>query len=440
MFTTTIVVALGANCSAKFNGIFAVLNVCVLLFATVVGFIYADTSNWTSPKHGGFLPYGWSGVLAGATPCFWAFSGFEIIAVSAEEARDPRKSILRALLGSLAIVTLLYVGTASALTLVTNYTDIDAEAPLPSAFQARGLTWARYILSVGPLCGLTTTLLSSQFTLVRIVYAIANDGLLFPVFARVNSCTKVPLAAVFVGGAMTCVCAFCLDLRDLLGIAVVLNLLQYILVSASVILLRYQQQQPSKPAEQYPPSQDNIKKYKAKKSKLFGIDNVAGNLTDEDGEHIDRVEEPGTQFPQTYIREGDNATPRTSKKVPIRPFFHCLRPFCRCNLRRFLPLLLFALFCLMVALAALGVYGHVLPGTGQLWALGLVLGVIVLIVGAIAIFQQNTHGLIVKVGYNQRQSPEIHPPTHRNRTSLHCRLFLFGDSHFYIKKYKKYSR
>ena len=239
ILVVTMVLALGAQCSSKFNGFFACLNIGVLLFCIIVGFAYTDIDNWTSPSTGGFLPFGWQGVMAGAGACFWAFSGFEIIAVSVEEAKNPKRAIPIAMTTALTLVTVLYTCTAASLTLMTSYTKLDAEAPLPSAFASRGLEWAKYIVAIGPLCGLTTTLFSSIFSFVRITYAMAQDGLLFPMCSRVNGCSQVPVTATFIGGLGMAIFAVFFDLKNIISFGVLLSLFQYILVDACVIILRY---------------------------------------------------------------------------------------------------------------------------------------------------------------------------------------------------------
>ena len=234
------IVSCGAQCSARVNSVFTYINIAVLLFVTIVGFIYSDFSNWTSKESGGFMPFGWTGVLKGCGACFWAMNGFEIISMSVEEARNPRKSVPLSSALSIGIVTILYIGTSAAVTLMSPYSSIGTEAPLPSVFANRGLTWGRYIVSVGPLLGLTTTLLSTSFSMMRMSYAIAQDGLLFSFCAHVNDCSRVPVLSTVLGGWATAAVAFCLDLREIIGFSVVLSLLQYMLVAAAIIILRYQ--------------------------------------------------------------------------------------------------------------------------------------------------------------------------------------------------------
>lgn len=114
------------------------------------------------------------------------------IATSGEEARDPSFSIPVATFVSMAVVTLGYISVSAALTLMIPYPYINPESALADAFGYHGVGWAKIVISVGALAGMTTTLLGSLFALPRLVYAMATDGLLFSCFARVNEKTQVP--------------------------------------------------------------------------------------------------------------------------------------------------------------------------------------------------------------------------------------------------------
>ena len=241
MLLLTVVASLGAKSSSTVNGIFTIINILILSFVFITGLIYADGSNWFSPETNGFLPFGFKGVLSGSAACFFAFSGFDIVSYSVEEAKNPSKSILRATVLSFMIVVVLYFGTACSITLLASYKDIKVEAPLPSAFAARGLTWARYIVTIGPLCGLTTVLLAALYSTVRIGYAMASDGLLFSIFAKVSPVTNVPIAATMMVGAFMSAIAFCFDVRELLDFLIIFSLLQYTAVAACVIILRFKE-------------------------------------------------------------------------------------------------------------------------------------------------------------------------------------------------------
>lgn len=131
-----------------------------------VGFYYADEQNWTS-VHGGFLPYGIGGVVAGAATCFYAFVGFDSIATAGEEAKNPSFSIPMATVLSMGIVTLGYILVSAALTLLVPYYNINPTAALPEAFSNVGMHWVKYVVSLGAICGMTTTLFGSLFSLPR---------------------------------------------------------------------------------------------------------------------------------------------------------------------------------------------------------------------------------------------------------------------------------
>ncbi|XP_072396088.1 cationic amino acid transporter 4-like [Diabrotica undecimpunctata] len=234
----SLLLAIGVKGSTMVNSFLTLVNLSVMGLVIVVGFIYADETNWTEQK-GGFLPYGVSGVIAGAATCFYAFVGFDSIATSGEEAKNPSFSIPMATVLSMGIVTMGYVLVVSALTLVVPYYDIDPNAALPSAFGKVGIHWVKYVVSLGAICGMTTTLFGSLFSLPRCMYAMATDGLLFGFLGNVNSKTQLPLTNLILSGFFSALIALVFDLEKLVEFMSIGTLLAYTIVSASVIILRY---------------------------------------------------------------------------------------------------------------------------------------------------------------------------------------------------------
>uniref|UniRef100_A0A1B0DAS8 Cationic amino acid transporter C-terminal domain-containing protein n=1 Tax=Phlebotomus papatasi TaxID=29031 RepID=A0A1B0DAS8_PHLPP len=228
----------GAKATAVLNGLLTVVNLAVMTGVVVLGFWHADIRNWSADE-GGFMPYGITGVLAGAATCFYAFVGFDSIATSGEEARSPSTSIPLATIMSLSAVTIVYVLVSAALTLMVPIRSIHPTAAIPEAFGALDLPWAKYAISMGALCGMTTTLLGSLFALPRCMYAMASDGLLFSCFGAVNAKTQVPLLNLAVAGFLSALLALLFDLEKLVEFMSIGTLLAYTIVSASVIILRY---------------------------------------------------------------------------------------------------------------------------------------------------------------------------------------------------------
>ena len=141
---------------------------------------------------GGFFPYGISGTLAGAATCFYGFVGFDSIATSGEEANRPQRDIPLAIVISLGFVFVAYFAVSSALTLMVPYYVQDATAPLAHAFHETGWYFAGYVVSIGALFGLSTSLLGAMFPLPRVIYAMSSDGLLFRWLADIHPRYQTP--------------------------------------------------------------------------------------------------------------------------------------------------------------------------------------------------------------------------------------------------------
>jgi APA family basic amino acid/polyamine antiporter len=211
------------------------VKLLALAFFIVVAFSQFSTDNFTP-----FAPQGFDGVISGAAIIFFAFLGFDAVATGAEEARNPRRDLPIAIIGSLAVATIFYVLTAiGAIGIATPTQLAESEAPLSAALEeGAGISWAAAFLSVGAVIALTSVLLVLLYAQTRILFAMCRDGLLPEGFSRVNPRYGTPARLTIGLGAFIALFAALIPLAQIVQLVNVGTLFAFIIVNVGVIVLR----------------------------------------------------------------------------------------------------------------------------------------------------------------------------------------------------------
>jgi cationic amino acid transporter 4 len=235
-----ILVILGAKESVTFSVVIAILNIVISCVIIGAGMSRANIANWENKDHGGYLPFGPGGLLGGAAMSIYAYTGYDAICIAGEETKNPAKSVPIANGVSMSLVMVLYILLASTLTLMIPYYDVDPDAAFTVAFKDLDMRWAEILVTVGALVAITGTCLGNMFSTSRSAYAMARDGILFEVVSYVHPRTKTPIVAIIAFAVIAGTLAMVLDVGHLAEFVSIGTLVAVSVVSACVIVLRYQ--------------------------------------------------------------------------------------------------------------------------------------------------------------------------------------------------------
>lgn len=231
--------------AAKVNNAIVTLKVAAVLFVIGVGAFYIDPANWhpfiperVTDAAGGHH-YGWSGVLTAAGIVFFAFIGFDAVSTQSQEAINPTKHIPFAIIASLIICTSLYILVSLVLTGMVNYKMIDLGAPVASAFDAAGLSWASLLITIAAVIGLISVMLVMLLSQTRIFFNMAKDGLLPPnLFAAIHPVHKTPWKSTILLGAVASVVAAVTPIEKATKMTSIGTLFAFAMICGAVLILR----------------------------------------------------------------------------------------------------------------------------------------------------------------------------------------------------------
>lgn len=198
----------GTKGSAIVNGIIVFLKVGVVLVFIALGWQYIDPANYHPyiPENTGtFGQFGWSGVLRGAGLVFFVFIGFDAVAASAQETKNPARDLPIGIIGSLVVCTVLFGLFGHVMTGLANYKDFaNSGAPVAIAIEKTPYGWLSQAIILAILIGYTSVILIDLMAQSRMFYSISKDGLLPKIFSEVHPKFQTPwksniMLCIFIG-------------------------------------------------------------------------------------------------------------------------------------------------------------------------------------------------------------------------------------------------
>lgn len=236
----TLILIKGTKDSTKMAGFMVVVKLSVIALFVLVGAFFIKPENWTP-----FAPNGVEGVFMGAFIIFFAYIGFDALATTAEECKNPQKDLPIGIIGSLIVTTVVYVLVALVLTGMQStsggFGAVPAEflkAPMAYAMNIAGQNWAAGLISIGSLAGLTSVLLVLQLAATRILYAMSRDNFLPRRLQKLHPKFHTPHVLTWTVAIVAVIGTLTLDLNVAAELCNFGTFTSFIIVCVAVLILR----------------------------------------------------------------------------------------------------------------------------------------------------------------------------------------------------------
>ncbi|MGP3944175.1 APC family permease [Streptomyces sp. 6N106] len=256
----TAILASGVRTTSRINTAMTMVKLVAIVIFLAIGVTHIDAANWSpfipaSQSVGGDgdmweqpllgwaglgadATFGMAGILTGGAIIFGAYSGFDIMASNAEEAKRPQRTLPIALLSTVAVCAVLYVAVALTVTGMQHYSKLDNAAPITGALKAAGADWAVRIVGIGAICGLTTVVMIMLLGQSRVFLAMSRDRLLPEWFSHVHPVTRSPRRITWTLGLLVAFMTAVLPIGDLAELGNIGMLTSFIVVCVGVVYLR----------------------------------------------------------------------------------------------------------------------------------------------------------------------------------------------------------
>ncbi|WP_028059714.1 amino acid permease [Candidatus Solirubrobacter pratensis] len=223
----------GVRESARTNTIMVFTKLVVIALFIVLAFTGFHSGNLTP-----FAPHGFDGVVTAASLIFFAYIGFDAISTSGEETKNPKRDLPIAIIGSLAVCTVLYILVALTASAAVPYKDIAGQqAPLAYVLRTLNFDWAATLISFGALVAITSVVLTILYGQTRITFAMCRDGLLPASWAKLSP-RQTPARITAVFAVLIAIVAAFFPLSEIAKLVNIGTLFAFVITNIGVIVLR----------------------------------------------------------------------------------------------------------------------------------------------------------------------------------------------------------
>ena len=234
---STFILVRGTKDSTKMAGIMVAIKLAVIGLFVLVGMFYVKPENWVP-----FAPNGVEGIFAGAFLIFFAYIGFDALATTAEETKNPQRDLPIGIIGSLLMTTVIYVSVALVLTgIYPTSGPVSADflkAPMAFVMSLVGQDWAAGLISIGSIAGLTSVLLVLELAATRILYAMSRDNFISTRFQALHPTFKTPHVLTWTVAGVCVLGTLILDLNVAAELCNFGTFTSFIIVCVAVLILR----------------------------------------------------------------------------------------------------------------------------------------------------------------------------------------------------------
>jgi APA family basic amino acid/polyamine antiporter len=232
----------GVKAAGRINDLLTIAKLAPLIFFTVAGLSWIILNpSLTAANFTPFLPFGFANFGTALVLIFWAYAGFEISTIPSEEISEPRKTIPKAIIIGIAIVTVFYLATNAVLFGVRNWGMLATDtAPLASAtnsiLNSTGILAlvGGGLVGVGALISVAGSDESGMIGTSRLGYALAADGLFPTVFAKIHKKYQTPYLSIAIQSVTALIASIVGSLSLLISVSVFFLSFAYLATCASI--------------------------------------------------------------------------------------------------------------------------------------------------------------------------------------------------------------